>query len=45
MRGFAWFCGLFGLATWLDTAYCDGRYTNAFARMVAELALHMHLIG
>jgi len=35
---------LFGAATWLDSAYCDGRYVRATVQMVTEMALHMKLI-
>jgi hypothetical protein len=45
MRGFAWFCALFGAATWLDSTYCDGRYVHATIQMFTEMALHMKLIG
>jgi hypothetical protein len=45
VRGFAWLCVLFGVATWLDSAYCDGRYVRATVQMFTEMALHMKLIG
>src|SRR5262249_37724399 len=45
VRGFAWLYVLFGAATWLDSAYCNGRCVRATVQMFTEMALHMKLIG